>query len=490
MINLTKDIIIIQSGEDLERSIKDAITQAKECVCKELFNTNYISPSKVTSWSRNQYYNASVVRMFDDHLNISNAPTYDEEWVRRLHTCSKKIPDIEFAKTVVPKTTHDWLNKSSLERLNRDSLLILHFLWQAKAVLLPADVKKPIAGNPAANTNSFELAAAMYTEVLALVSLPFAPHVSYQDMPDITTVMKLSAVKNFEWYAWRMIRCTDWHRIEDINPDEIAAFVAHLTLMRRGEVDWFAYPIAPAAFWTYVQKLYPERCQRRTAEHSTKADALVNRANLGLGGAGQPDDHARVVETWNKYQKKFVELQKIRGMKTYDSYTKSFAVLNTYLFYELPASTGQLPPAPNELTRDHIEGDGYEGLLGYLRKGRTSSTLQALLYKFDALFNYLAAHSRIHSELAGFVNPICDIDFPVVKRSSGSNKPAFGSEHFPYLLQYTYAIESFSTHIASKVHEEQIKLYAPEYQADIESSDWNEVHKVVQTEKFGYVPVV
>ncbi|PKH20627.1 hypothetical protein BI292_03415 [Pseudomonas sp. 43NM1] len=490
MINLTKDIIIIQSGEDLERSIKDAITQAKECVCKELFNTNYIPPSKITSGSRNKYYNASVVRMFDDHLNISNAPIYDESWVRRLHTCSKKTPNIEIAKAVVPKTTHDWLNKSSLERLNRDSLLILHFLWQAKAVLLPADLKKPIAGNTAANTNNFELAAAMYTEVMALVSLPFVPHVSYQGIPDITTVMKLSAVKNFEWYAWRMIRCTDWHRIEDINPDEIASFVTHLTLARRGEFDWFAYPIAPAAFWTYVQKLYPERYQRRAVTDPITTGTSGNRASLALGGAGRSDDHTLRVETWHKYQTKFVELQKSRGMKTYDSYTKGFAVLNTYLFYEFPASTGKLPPHPKELTRNHIEGDGYKGFLDYLRKGRSNSTIQGLLYKIDALFNYLVTHSNIDAELNGFVNPISDIDFPVVKRRSGSNKPAFRSEHFPHLLQYTYAIESFSTHIASRVHEEQIKLYSPEYQADIETKDWNEAHKVVQTDKFGYVPIV
>ncbi|PHN29757.1 hypothetical protein [Pseudomonas sp. ICMP 561] len=494
MINLTKDIIIVKSGEDLERSIKDAITQAKECVCREVFDTNHIPISKITSGSRNEYYNASVVRIFDGHLNASNAPAYDEEWVRRLHICSKKTPALAIAKSVVPKTSHDWLNKSALERLSRDSLLILHFLWQSKVVLLPADVKKPVIGSTAANSkatsNTFEFAAATYTEVLALVSRPFVPHAFQEGVPDITTVMKLTAIKNFEWYAWRMIRCTDWHRIEDIDPNDIDALVMHLTLARRGEVDWFVYPMAPAAFWTYVQKLYPDRYQRRTTGHSTQPDAAAYGKNDALGDTGQFDEQTVIINIWNKYQTKFVELQKSRGMKTYDSYTKSFAVLNNFLFYDLPASTGKLPPLPNELTRNHIEGDGYVGLLGYLRKGRTNSTIQHLLYKIDALFNYLSAHSKSDHRLAGFANPICDIDFPVVKRNSGSNKPAFGSEHFPHLLQYSYAIESFASYLATKVHEEQIKLYSPEYQSDVETKDWNEAHKVVQTEKFGYVPIV
>ncbi len=164
MINLTKDIIIIKSGEDLKSSIMEAIAQAKECVCKEVFNTSYISPSKITSGSRNEFYNASVVRMFEDYLNPSHAPTYDEDWVRRLVICSRKIPDVETAKLVVPKTAHDWLNNSTLDRLSKDSLLILHFLWQAKAVLLPADIRKPVIGstaaNPEANSNTFEFAAA------------------------------------------------------------------------------------------------------------------------------------------------------------------------------------------------------------------------------------------------------------------------------------------------------------------------------------------
>lgn len=488
MINLTKDIQIIKTGEALERSIKEAITKAKACVCRELFDTNYISPSKVTSGARNEYYNASIVRLFDDHLSVSNAPVYDEAWVRNALACTKKTAALAVAKQVVPKASVDWLNKSSLERLSRDCILILHFLWQERAVLLPADLRKPTVHNEDAGTNYFEFAAASYTEVLAFVSQPFVSHVAYEGIPDILSVMKPTAVKNFEWYAWRMIRCTDWHRIEDINPDDISDLVDHLVLMRRGDIDWFKYPIAPAAFWNYVQRLYPDRCSQVALR--AKNDLHASRKALVSGEYDYPDEHKDSVESWLKYQGKFTELQKSRGIKSFSAYNKSFAVLNTWLFGEYPTATELTPPHPGELNRRHMEGDGFTGFLTFLRRGRSNTTVQQIMYHIVTLFNYLVASSSADGKLAGFVCPILEIDYPIVRRSNSSNKPAFHSEHFPYLLQYCYAIESFTTYVAEKVYDEQINLFDKEYRADIETKNWNEAQKVIQTEKLGYIPVV
>ncbi|RMU15746.1 hypothetical protein ALP33_02922 [Pseudomonas amygdali pv. lachrymans] len=488
MINLTKEILFVKSGEDLERSINDAIAKSKACVCKELFKTNYISISKISSGAKNEYYNASIVRLFDDHLNTENSPTHDEAWVRNIHTCTIKTPCIDIAKKVVSVSAYDWLNKSSLQRLGKDCLLILHFLWQDKAILLPANMAKPTTAHPGTCRKGFEFAASAYTEVLALVCKPFVPHVSYPDVRDISTVMKPSALTNFEWYAWRMIRCTDWHRIEDINPDEISAFVDHVISTRKGTVDWFQYPIAPAAFWGYIQKLYPERCSS-VAVH-VRNDSNATKKSLISGEFASPDEHRESIEVWIEYQNKFVELQKARGMKSYRNYEKSITILNTYLFSEYPATTGKIPPLPRELNRQHMEGDGFEGFLNFLRRGRGDTFVQNILYQIEAFFDYLVVNSKSDARITSFINPISDIDYPRVRRSSSSNKPAFKSEHFPFLLQYCYAIESFSTHLANLVHDEQINLYDKQYRTNTSAKNWNEAHKVIQTDKFGYVPVV
>lgn len=490
MINLTKDILITQSGEQLERSIKIAITKAKDCTCKELFNTNYIAPSKVTSSNRNEYHTASIVRLFENHLDPANAPPYNEEWVQNAYLCTKKTPNLNVAKAVVVKTSHDWLNKTSLEKLNRACLLIFQFLWQERAVLLPVDMKKPIIGDPGKTSNFFELAAAYYSEVLALVRQPFLDHVSYKDIPNITTVMHPNAVSNFDWYAWRMIRCTDWHRIEDIDPAEISALTTHIALARKSKVDWPQYPMAPAAFWGYVQRLYPERCQTVDVEAPIKNAIQANKKALISGEFAYPAKYKDVVEVWLKLQDKFVGILKSRRVKSFDSYTKSFSPLNTYLFSDFPISTGLLPPLPKDFNRRHIEGDGFKGLISYINQGRSKPTVKGLLYKISAFFDYLAANSNIDNNLTGFVNPISPIDFPIVKKNSSSTKPAFSSEHFPYLLQYCYAVESFGSYIFEKVLEDQVNLYDERYRSDIDTKNWTDAHKVMQTSKFGYVPIV
>lgn len=489
MINLTRDVIIIKSGLALSESIKVAISHSKNCVKNELYNGRYISPSKVTSSARNEFYQASIFRLFENHLDDTLSPIYDEDWVRRIYKCALKAPTVDLAKSVVSPSAYEWLNYCSRVRLSRDALLILHFLWHVGSALLPVSLKKPTVKDAVTGGSFKEYAASTYPEVLALVSRPYVTHVEYTDIPDISKVMQGSARDNFGWYAWRLIRATNWYKIEDIDPIDVAACANALLSARRGESSWIKHPIAPKAFFAYVQKLYPTRCQPEDPKHVIKNDVHASKNAINRGEFHIPDEHSECVSTWLKYQDKFIEVLKIRGLKTYASYRNSLAILNTFLFSSLLAA-GIRPPLPNQFNRKHVEGDGFDGLLKQIRVGRSSSTVQQLLYQIDAYFDYMASHSSSDECLLGFINPIADIDFPIVKRRSGTNKPAFESEHFPYLLQYCYAIESFSTYLSERVHLEQISLYAQEYRADIESKNWNDAQKVIETEKFGYVPLI
>jgi hypothetical protein len=489
VINLTREVVVIKSGQDLSEAIKLAITLSKNCVKDEMYEGVYISPNKISSSSKNEYYQASIFRFFDNHVDHSFSPIYDEEWVHTLYTCALKTPAADLAKRVLPTSAHDWLNKSSLGRLVQDALLILHFLWHVGAVLLPMTLRKPNTRDPVTGSSHKELAASTYPEVLALVSAPYVTHVQYTDTPDIRTVMQSSALDNFGWYAWRLIRATNWYKVEDIDPVEVGACAKALLSARKGESDWVTYPIAPKAFFSYIQKLYPTRCQLEDPEHGIQNDVQASASAINRGDFHIPEEHSECVFTWLKYQDKFIESLKARGLKTYESYRRSLSVLNTFLFSTLLAA-GILPPLPNQFTRKHLEGEGFDGLLKLLKSGRSSNTVQQLLYQMDAYFDYMAAHSSSDEGLTGFVNPIVDIDFPIVKRKSGTNKAAFESEHFPYLIQYCYAIESFATYLSDKVHFEQVNLYAEEYRADITSKNWNYAQKVIQTEKLGYVPLV
>lgn len=491
MINLTKKIMILKTGIDLHLKTIEAIDAAKLCIFLNLYGVSYISPTKISASSRNEFFNASIALLFEDHASPSTAPTYDEQWIKDLYECSLKTPSPELAKKVVPKPKHPALNKTYLARLNRDAVTILHFLWHVGAVLLPLDTRRPTIEDPdGSGSKFFEFAAPTYPEVLALVRQPFVSHVKHDDIPDITSVMKPSAIKNFDWYAWRMVRASSWHRIEDIDPRDVAAFAEALIESRNGRSDWHAHPIAPKAFLSYVQKLYPTRCNAEEALLQMKNDARASKKNIEAGEFYIQDEHKDIANVWLQYQDKFIKSQKNKGLKSYKDYYKVFAILNTYLFGELPALTGNKPPLPNSFNRKHLEGDGFEGYLQYLKDGRTSATRKDHLYKLESFFVYLATHSSLDTDVAGFINPISQIDYPIVKKSSNTIKAAFNSEHFPLLLQYCYAIESFTWHLAERVHYDQLNLYSESLRADIETNNWNDAHKVIQTEKYGYVPLV
>ncbi len=489
MINLTREVMPIKSGLELSDCIKSAISLSKDCVKNELYNGAFISPSKVTSSPRNEFYQASIFRLFENHLDCSDSLILDEEWVHSLFLCALKTPTPELARRVLPISAHSWLNKTSLARLSQDALLILHFLWHVGAVLLPMTLKKPTVRDSVTGSNFKEFAASTYHEVLALVSTPNVTHYQHADIPDIRTVMKASAVDNFGWNAWRLVRATNWYVIEDIDPIDIAECANALVSARKGTNNWITYPLAPKALFSYIQRLYPDRCRTEDRDNKIKNDLQASKAAINKGEFHIPDEHSETVSLWLKYQDKFVDTLKSRGIKTYDSYWRALAILNTFLFGTLP-EVGLRPPLPSEFNRTHMEGDGYKGLLKEIKTGRSSSTVQQLMYQLNAYFDYLTAHSSSDKGLAGFSNPIADIDFPIVRRGSSSNKPAFHSEHFPYLLQYCYAIESFTTYLSEKVHYEQINLYDEQYRSDIKSKNWHDAHKVIQTEKLGYVPVV
>ena len=491
MINLTKNIVIVKSGNCLSESAKLAITKAKEIVSKELHGGKHIPPDHVTSSGRNPFYNASIIRLFEDHTKSSKAPDYDEAWITNLHTCSKKRPDISLARKVTPNTCHNWLQKGSLDRLSKDATLILHFLWEAGAILLPLDSKKPVEAAPdGSKSRGHEFAARSYSEVLAFARQPFVPHVKYKNMPDVLSVMTPTAIKNFEWYSWRLIRATNWHRVEDVNTEDLVACMLKLVAARRKECDWFLYPIAPQAFASYVAKLFPGRCNFDLNDPRISNYLQGTRTAIERGDFYISEEHKEASHIWMKYQDKHIARLKLRGMKTFSSYEKAYGLLNSYLFEELPQSSAGQPPFPKEFTREYIEGAGFQGLVSYIQKSRSKSTSKGILQRISGFFDYLAANSSLDPKLSGFVNPISSIDFPYVRRSNSTNKAIFSADHFPLLLQFCYSVEAFTWYLAEKVHFEGWNLYSEQYRASICSDNWSDVHKVIETEKLGFVPIV
>jgi hypothetical protein len=491
MINLTKDVMILKTGKELEHSIIKAISNAKKCVCENLFGEPNISPSQITASSRNKYNKASIILIFEDHETPSTSPNYNSTWVKNIYECTKKTPSLALAKTVVPEAKHAILNKLYLARLCQDALIILHFLWHEGAALLPVEAKRPALKKPdRTGTKFFEYAAPTYPEVLALVRKPFLTHVSYEGVKDVTSVMKPTALSNFDWYAWRMIRASTWYRIEDIDPRDVAACAEALWNSRRRKTNWNEYPLAPKAFFAYVKKLYPERIALEQPDNNIKNDVYASRHAIASGEFHIAEEHNKTAKIWLNYQGKFLTHLKHKGIKSLKGIKLALSIFNSFLFEELPNQRKETPPLPKHFTRTHLEGDNFDGLLKFLRKDRSPATWKAILYKLDQFFDYLVIHANSDKNVFGFANPISEIDYPIVRRHSSTVKPAFNSEHFAPLLQYCYAVEAFSWYLAEKVHNHQFNVYDRDFRASINSKNWHDSHKVIQTEKLGYVPII
>ena len=484
MINLTKDILILLSGDELSNTIIRAISRTKECVQNELFDGADITADKITTSSTNPFKRASIFKFFNGHDDPLKAPKYDESWVRKLYlSCTTNVDSLGIS-LLLPTNEQGlmWINRTYQIKFRADALLLLHFLWSEGAVLLPMSLKLPTTKDTTTGGQHLEYAARMYPETLAFVRKPYVNHLNIE-LPDISTVMPTKAVDNFGWYSWRLIRSTHWYKIEDINIEDIVDYLNQVQLFKSKKANFFKYPISPKALIAYTSELFPKRLSfdpndKRLINHVKRASA----SSIKSGLFHLPKALHSQFKLWTKYEDRFVETIKSRGLKEWTKYKTGLEILNGYLFDHIPSTVGcEHVPEPKSFTRKHIEGhDKTPSLLEFLHKGRAKGTVKGILYKIDSFLSYLESSSTSDSELTGFRNPLLDIDYPLVPRNNSSTKYAFSSENFVPLLQYTYAVESFGWYLSKKIHYELLDL----------KGDGSTHSKVYDTEKFGYVPVV
>lgn len=478
MINLTKDIMIIKEGAELESAIKSAIKQAIICVQDTFFDGRIIDVEGITASTRNPLLKGAIAKFFLGYDDQKRAPAYDADWIRRLFSCSEKVPPIDIMASLIPTRSEgmDWLNRTYASRFKMDAQLLLHCIWIQGGVLLPMNMKLVTTRDKETKGNALEYAAYTYPETLALMRQPYMTHIDY-GLPDIAQLIPDTAQKTFRHQAWRLIRATSWYQIEDI---ELNDAIAYIDQKLSNKMD-YRYTVNPRTLLENIKQLFPERCKLdlRCLPNAVKT---ATKAAIEKGAFHVPEEIKELAECWLLFQERFIRLKKTSGTQNWKSYQKSLGILNSYLFETLPSKVGvEAVPMPGKFSRKHIEG--YEGTPSFsaeLRKGRSPATVKVHLYKIDSFLDYLADSSTANPSLAGFINPLSKLDFPYVKSPNGTTKDAFHSEHFVPLLQYCYAVEAFGNYLAEQVH--------------FESFSFNKLastlNKAFETEQLGFVPVV
>lgn len=498
MINLTRDIQIIKEGTDLSNAVVKAIDNAKQCVMKELFGNRRVwpYPDEITAGSQNPLKRASIIKFFHQHDDASVAPDYNATWVKKLYSAAQKAPKGQQILELIPKQENPQsvVNNTLRGLFKTDALLILHFLWFEKAVLLPLSLARPVTKDQDSGGQSFEYAANFYPETLALVRYPFLKNFRNK-LVDFSEFLPARALDNFNWYAWRLIRATDWYVVEDIDLDDLASYFEQTNGGRRFE-NIPKYPISPKMILSCFKAAFPSRCQFSMDDGRLKnVVRLATESAIESGSFYVPVTLEKHKEAWLFYERNYLKHKK-RKVSKWEAITKALGIFNAYLFDELPSKKNtDAVPMPENFSRKFLEDhDDTPNLIDFVQRGRKPSTVRSILLSINQFMTYLESCSNTYQKLRNFRNPIYpDLDFPLVTKSGNStSKAVFGPEHFIPLLQYCYAVEAFGWFLSEKIigsgAQHQIQQEIRKSSSIRHAITPNK--KIFDTESLGFVPIV
>jgi len=496
MINLTNNIQVTKEGKELSLAVINAVENAKQCVITQFFagQRPWPTPNQITAGSQNRFKRASIIKFFHQHGDLSIAPEYNEKWIEGLYSAATKTPKAELILRLIPNQTNpkSLTNRTFSILFKQDAILILHFLWFEGAVLLPATLQRPVTRNEETGGQIFEYAANDYPETLALARYPFMGNIR-RKLVKLTDFLPSTSHDNFDWYAWRFIRATDWHVVEDINVDDVVAYLKEFTENSRKSQGIPNYPISPKAILGCFKEAFPSRCK-----FSMDDPQLVNTRRLATESAIQsgsfyvPESLGKHKKHWLYFERKFLKRLKTRGVNSWKGNEKELGILNAFLFEEIPSKTSKSDvPMPAEFSRRYIEDLGeLPNIIDYVQNGRKPSTVRSILLTINQFFDYLESNSNTYEELKDFRNPLSSaVDFPILSNSNSTSKAVFVAEHFIPLHQFCYAIEAFGWFLAENIYEPEYAGNRAWKQRKIKKY-FDSAQMTYNTEDLGFVPLV
>ncbi len=475
MINLTNNIIIIAEGDVLRKAVEQAILDTHFTLLQTYAQGEEgISVDKITSTAGNKYQFLAFIRYVPSY-----EPRFNPDWVKAAFSIVHDHTNGNFRKDYQKILEGIGIRKditlTLAMELRRGLQVFLLALWSQKAVLLPMNFSLP------SGDNTKEFACLLYTEVLAIFRRPFIKELIH--VQDISQKIKPTGMANFKSVSWRPVIASDWHKIEDINSEDLIALFRELAKRARTKLnDPLApkYPLAPKSFLGPLVSAFPDRCQFDTKEVSNYNPRLYQTTSM-LEAEVELDSfntaYFEIKKVWLKHQKSYIEnlknVKKIKNIRNVDNLIGKF---NWYLFSVLPME-GHTPPTPIEFNRKYMEGAGVPSLRKVFSRRDDLSAL-------DRFFQYLEEIAPFNAELTGLINPVLSLDKPRERKPRQTRKKTFGINDFRLLFGLVHAIKEFSWYLAQNIAEGS----APDNWAVLLND--KSTHAVLSTEEFGLVPIV
>ncbi|MGJ8482407.1 hypothetical protein ACSFVZ_00125 [Pseudoalteromonas sp. SYSU M81236] len=453
MFNSSNGIKILLEGEELYEAIIAAISDAKRINLSYLGRKS-ISPEEVTSASANPLgRKATLFKFFHKHKSKNNKNLFSKSWIEKLWEIrsSSFENNVELKKLFTADSKDYKITNQFKGSLKRDFDLILHMLWENRAILLPITMKMPLAkgGNRAQN---IEFAAESYSEVLQIFKKSSVKHVDF-GVIDLTKKMPEQSIKNYEWYAWRMVRAATWYTIEDITSEDLNDAWNYC-------LESQVYPFQIKFWFTLLAEAVPQRTNYDVNQIGYQLTQRIHKQkNLATTGQNKKSDAITTsdyvpkpiedkLKPWLNAVFIYGKKQKAKGHKTWDKMQNIASFVITYLIHEVyPKCGADGVPLIHQFDRSYIDGfNGKPSLLTWLSKDVKKNTYQSRLYRVSDFFDFLELYDE-----NGFRNRMSSkIDFPIVRRGKGTEKKTIDQDYFSIVYKFTFAIADWYWHLTQQ----------------------------------------
>jgi hypothetical protein len=507
MINLTLDLVFKKQDSELLKDIQIAIEKTRKIFFQHYSNGVEIEKEAITAGKKT--ISLAFCKCYDMH-SIDNFTSY-EDFIKDAYSLwisDKQRVGIDLLKTVLP-TPFEKLAATQIHPVIKGLGLMLFILWTQDAIILTPEFKMPtIKKNRGNIKNSDDMGKEYATELISYF-LDFRKGINKEE--NATTLLETheeltpSLQNNLQSYGWRFLVSTDWHKIEDADPDEAMKFMELINQDRRGEQDFVDIPVPMKSMFYMLQEHYPDRVKYNACSYKFKIEGKKKKnkytnespENISKVNDAESETYYKKAPQQTKYwvdlEKKYIKLRRKKGYKSSKKDHLFLSVLNHYLFVGIPKyqKKNKIPifiPSPSEYTRQIFEGtERIPSLLDFLGQDRKSDPLYDLLRQIDLFFDYIETIADDSEYTIDFKNPINrTIDFSLKHRRQGTSKVTISQRYTPSLLSYVYAIYEFACFVHERILDDpQVgKLISSKYRSTGYEMDY------IDTAEIGMVPFI
>lgn len=299
-------------------------------------------------------------------------------------------------------------------------------LYIAGAILLPMDYALP-------NTVGKNYSEVRYPELLNLFC-NYKQHFTSEDLSKIRHVGTL----------YRAIIACNWRKVEDINLNDALEY--QKTFQQRKEINPKNLTLQLWDLLFLVAIYAPDRINYRIEELHLALGDLP--ANYLLNSSKSDEFIHNSKDKWIQLTKQYLSEKAASGYKSIQTLQGNLGKFINYIYVDLPRvieeNSNLIPYNPNQLTRRHLIGDWkLPSIKEKLRKSVNNETYNTHLRELNRFFNWILLYGNDDPDIAGFINPILDLDFIRSSRRKGTDKIAFPRSQFSHIHSFTSAVCEF-----------------------------------------------